>query len=76
MDDFPTPAPPTSRALVPRCNPPPSSASNSGAAALHELSDKRSVMFGGHKPGEDFDASCFNNEIVIATPKFDARAFF
>jgi hypothetical protein len=44
-------------------------------AALHKLSDKRSVMFGRHKPGEYLDASRFNNEVVIAAPKLDAAHF-
>ena len=45
-------------------------------AALHKLSGKRSVMLGRDKPGKYLDASRFNNEIVIATPKFDAAHFF
>jgi len=33
-------------------------------------------MLSCDKSGEDLDASRFNNEIVIATPKFDAAHFF
>ena len=33
-------------------------------------------MLGGDKPGKDLDASRFNDEIVIATPKADTAHFF
>jgi len=45
-------------------------------AALREIPDESFVMLGSHQAGENLHASRLDNEIVVATPEFDAPHLF
>ena len=63
--DFPLPAGPINRVLVPRSGPPPSSVSSAVTPLLIRSARKGFAMFHGHQPRKSRQASPSNHEIVV-----------
>ena len=64
--DLPVPAGPISSVLVPRCSPPPSSASSAGRPLLTARAIEVHVVLGGHQPGKHLQAAAPDDEVVKA----------